>query len=226
MGFTDEIVLWLGTRANGQFNREYVNGTGEGVDADWSLPLRIQHLITNQGLVCLCGAQALIRLPRVMFSLISHSSHLHQSMLHSYNCPLLINNRTNCDFYSVRYCAVEVFCNISVCICEVMPHKSIWPSSLLPPAVETHWPVTPGQPPVLLSLVEYQITINQRGLRVRENKGAGRAARSAAKCHLHPCRQHSALKPYHQAVVHAENISFHFTERIMSIVAKMWGLLF
>lgn len=34
------------------------------------------------------------------------------------------------------------------------------------------------------------------------------------------------FKAYHQTFVHVENISFHHSERIITIVGKMWGLLF
>lgn len=110
--------------------------------------------------------------------------------LNSYSSPLISCTVTiigpNHYFHHVRYCSVELSCDISVCVwicfCVGISICVEWPSSLSPPAVETHWPVTPGQAPVLLSLVEYQITIYQRGPRLRKKRLWD--VWSKTKCHL------------------------------------------
>lgn len=101
-----------------------------------------------------------------------------KARLHKHNSPSICYTVTiiapNRDFYNVRYCTVRILwvncacLSISICV--------EWPSSLSPPAVETYRPVAPGQAPVLLSLLEYQITNYQRGLRLRENTVVGCAA--------------------------------------------------
>lgn len=72
-------------------------------------------------------------------------------------------------------------------------------------------------------MVEYQITINQKGLKLRENPSCGMREIKQNVISNHGSNT-VRFKAYHQTFVHVENISFHHSERIITIVGKMWGL--